>query len=281
MARYTLLLMTEMKQHSKKHTKSNAKFWLARCGASAKGGMILLLFGTFIGQTYLVYADTSETVQLSPVGVAGREVWLANNCQACHQLHGFGGFLGPDLTNVTARVQKPQLAAQLSKGQGQMPRFDLSHAESEALWNFLESMNDTGTGQALNPNLNRSSGQNVGKIDALRLVIEESGTTEVAKGFKVFQTSTCMACHTLYGESAVGAPDLSRSGTQLSASEILQVLEHGRLPGMPPSGLSPDDRASVQAFIVFSSERRAETLSRVVENSTVSFWRSLPWWEFE
>jgi len=274
--------MSDLKRAPKKHPKSNVRFWLARCGSSAKGGLIFALVCAFVGQTFLVYADASETVELQPLGVAGRQIWHTNNCQACHQMYGFGGFLGPDLTNAASRIERSQLAAQLSRGEGQMPRFDMSEDEIDALWAFLETMDETGIGQARNPDLvEHGSVQDAQKIDALGRVIEESGSSEVAAGFELFQNWSCVGCHVLYGQSAVGAPDLSRSGATLEPESILEVLEHGRLPRMPPSGLEPDQRASMQAFITFMGEHREETLERVVEESSGSFWSSVPWWEFE
>lgn len=274
--------MSDPKRDPKKHRKSNVRFWPARCGSSAKAGLIFVLVCAFMGQTYLVYADASDTVELQPLGVAGRQIWHTKNCQACHQMYGFGGFLGPDLTNVASRIERSQLAAQLSRGEGQMPRFDMNNDEIDALWAFLEAMNKTGIGQARNPNLvDHGIMRDSRKITALKLVIEESGSSEVASGFEIFQSSSCVGCHVLYGESAIGAPDLSRSGATLDSESILQVLEHGRLPGMPPSNLEPDQRASVQAFITFMGEHRQETLGRVVEEPGGSFWSSVPWWEFE
>ncbi|MCH7870146.1 MAG: c-type cytochrome, partial [Planctomycetes bacterium] len=34
---------------------------------------------------------------------SGLAIWRENNCQACHQIYGYGGFLGPDLTNLMDR----------------------------------------------------------------------------------------------------------------------------------------------------------------------------------
>ncbi len=237
-----------------------------------------LLVVCFVFQTGLVYTDRKSSVLLDEQAVAGRQLWMQNNCQACHQLHGFGGFLGPDLTNAAARLDRDLFGARLALGQGQMPAFEMDSGEVEALWSFLEAMDQTGVGQARNPNI--VQGRTNAKTKALESVIAESGDVGVAQGFEIFQTNTCQACHTLYAVSAIGGPDLSISGEILSAGEIAHVLEFGRAPLMPPSQLSPDQRASVQAFITFLAEHRDRVLERVSEDP-IPFWRSLPWWEYE
>lgn len=77
----------------------------------------------------------------------GRLVWQKYNCQACHQLYGLGGYLGPDLTNVcSAKGKGPRyIKAMVACGTAQMPSFSLSEEEEAALVAFLSAMDKTGT----------------------------------------------------------------------------------------------------------------------------------------
>ncbi len=252
--------------------------------------MILVLAMGFVVQTALVYTDPGETVQLNAQAVAGRHLWQRSNCQVCHQLYGFGGFLGPDLTNAAARMERTQLDSLLTQGRGQMPAFKMQPDEIDAIWSFLNAMNKTGIGQARNPKLVQQGnfvavgdaelGEASTPTEALNQIIAESGNDSVAEGFRLVETGTCLACHVLYARSAIGAPDLSLSGSQLTPDEIATVLANGRLPLMPTPALSPDEQASVRAFIIFMAEHRQSTLSRVVTKPG-SFWISLPWWEYK
>jgi nitric oxide reductase subunit C len=251
---------------------------------TGKAWMLGILALCFVSQTYLVYADPTETPVLVGEELDGRRVWLANNCQACHQLYGFGGFLGPDLTNAASRLQKPQLVDRLALGEGQMPKFDLPEDDVEALWSFLSAMDKTGVGQARNP---RGSGALANGIPAnspstmaVQKVLNESDNNDAILGFEIYRSYTCVGCHVLFGESAIGAPDLSLSGARLSAEEILNKLEVGVPPFMPPSALPADKREQVQAFITFLAEHREEALTLVEENTDGTFWADLPWWEF-
>ena len=53
----------------------------------------------------------------------GRLVWQNYNCEACHQLYGLGGYLGPDLTNVYSCIGKGPvyIKAMIKSGTGTMP----------------------------------------------------------------------------------------------------------------------------------------------------------------
>ena len=265
-------------------------FWHMRCDAFTKWVLLFGLVIAFFVQTALVYSDSRQVGQISEQALDGRRLWHRNNCQSCHQLYGFGGFLGPDLTNAVARLEREQLNELLTEGYGQMPAFEMESEEIDAIWAFLVAMDRTGTGQARNPiharmarivEAGEAPGVRLsGAEQALADVIDESGDADVAEGYTLYQTRNCAACHVLFARSALGAPDLSLSAQALSADEIMTVLEHGRPPKMPPPALSAPERAQALAFLDFLAERRSETLERIVIESA-SFWSTLPWWEYE
>ncbi len=299
-----------------------ARFWPARCGSFSKELLLLTLLGGFLLQTLLVYTDVHDTVPLSERALSGRRLWHQNNCQTCHQFHGFGGFLGPDLTNITERLDRSTLAAQLVVDDGQMPFFEMSNDEVDALWAFLVAMNETGQGQARNPNLaavsasasggesgsagddsSASTGSDTTSPDdspkaanpgdsapvgqgvantpaaAVKQVVDELNEEQVNAGFALFHGRNCLTCHVYFGRSAIGAPDLSRSGATLTDDELKTVLANGRPPRMPLPALSAREQKDVFAFIRFMAQNRADALGRVVEEPG-SFWGSLPWWEY-
>ncbi|MHC4822593.1 MAG: c-type cytochrome [Planctomycetota bacterium] len=262
-------------------SSDQADFWSRRCGPTAKSGLLGVLLLGFLGQTFLVYADDSPSVELDEVAQEGRRVWLQHNCQACHQLYGFGGFLGPDLTNSASRLQKQQLADRLALGEGQMPKFDIPPEEVDALWAFLVAMDKSGVGQARNPALASATGGTMPAMTAASEVVAASGDSAVENGFRIYKEGACIACHVLFGTSAIGAPDLSLTSSRLSPEEIRQVLEVGIAPTMPPSGLSAEQRAQVQAFLSYLGEHREAALEALEQEKGDSFWSSLPWWEFE
>ena len=76
----------------------------------------------------------------------GQLVWQKYNCQACHQLYGLGGFLGPDLTNVLSNPYKGEeyVRAFIQSGTKQMPVFTIPDEEMSALIAFLKSTDASG-----------------------------------------------------------------------------------------------------------------------------------------
>jgi len=246
--------------------------------------MVGILALGFVLQTTLVYTDTKSSIVLDAQAVVGRGLWMGNNCQACHQLYGFGGFLGPDLTNAASRLERDQLDAQLTLGQGQMPSFEMDADEVDALWAFLVAMDQTGVGQARHPDLvkvaNFAQAKTSPQSKAIASAIAESGDAQVDAGFTLFQSNTCLACHVYFSASSVGAPDLSVSVGKLGNDELLKVLEIGRLPKMPPTGFSASQREQVRAFLVFLAAKRDEIRSQI-QREPRSFWKTLPWWEYE
>lgn len=117
------------------------------------------LFLVFTVFTYLIYTQSGETAPAAPLmsqqADEGRLVFQKYNCQACHQFYGLGGYLGPDLTNASSRPGKGDnyLRAILRTGIGQMPNFNLSENEIDALSAFLKYTDQTGYFPGPFPNL--------------------------------------------------------------------------------------------------------------------------------
>ncbi|MCC6182297.1 MAG: cytochrome c [Bacteroidia bacterium] len=82
----------------------------------------------------------------------GKLVWQTYNCQACHQLYGLGGYLGPDLTNILSQTGKGEalVKAMLKTGTKQMPAFQLTEKETHELIDFLKSTNASGSADPRN-----------------------------------------------------------------------------------------------------------------------------------
>lgn len=76
----------------------------------------------------------------------GRLVWQKYNCQACHQMYGLGGYLGPDLTNIISKEGKGEVVirALIKSGTKQMPAYQLTENEMTNLLQFFESTNASG-----------------------------------------------------------------------------------------------------------------------------------------
>jgi len=96
----------------------------------------------------LIYTsqDCKQPVELSYEASRGQQLWQSNNCWSCHQVYGLGGYLGPDLTNVYSAQYKGEnyIKAFLNSGLKQMPKFNFSEDEKDALVAYLKFIDSTG-----------------------------------------------------------------------------------------------------------------------------------------
>lgn len=109
--------------------------------------VLCILYLVFSLSIYLKPHNIKPLDQKNRIAVAtGRLIWQKYNCQACHQLYGLGGYLGPDLTNEYRKLNKNEdaLRAFFKGGMKQMPQFNLSKNEEDQLIEFLKSTDATG-----------------------------------------------------------------------------------------------------------------------------------------
>lgn len=110
---------------------------------TALGALII----TFMAYNTIIYTSDSAygKISLSKKAQQGENIWLQNNCNACHQLYGLGGYLGPDLTNEYSRVPNQNyLKAMFNSGVKTMPQFHFNTKEKEMLIQFLKEVDQTG-----------------------------------------------------------------------------------------------------------------------------------------
>lgn len=238
--------------------------------------MVIFLLAAFGTQGALVYTDgvAQSRPGLTDLERQGRQVFLAHNCYACHQIYGFGGFLGPDLTNAAQRVPRARLEELLTHGSKQMPAFALPSADIDAVEAYLRAIDRTGVGVA------RSHvPPPIATVQEAVCRRVREGDVAVARGQQVFATF-CSACHVPLRANPLGqavAPDPSGIAARLSRAEIEGVLVTGRAErGMPPAPLDEQQRADVIAFLCWLASCRDQLVSECGAGTA----QDLPWWEF-
>jgi nitric oxide reductase subunit C len=237
------------------------------------------LVSAFLVQTALVYTDdTAERLKpFHALALQGRAIWHANNCQVCHQLYGFGGFIGPDLTNVAARADRDRFDSILTNGSLQMPAFGFSSAEIDALVAFFETVDASGLGQAVQSPPPPATVLDKALVDAA----QRAPMSEAAgRGYRLFKRQPCTGCHRILYSNCLGvatAPDLSLATRKLTDAEIDQVLREGRGMIMPRSGLDAAQRADLIAWMHWMTDHRS-TIETCLELPAGH--AALPWFEF-
>ena len=114
--------------------------------------IFFVLFVCFLAFSIWIYAiplfsPTPYSEKELHLVAEGRLVWQKHNCHTCHQLYGLGGYLGPDLTNVYSRSVNNEhyIRGIVKSGVKQMPAFEISEEEMNALLQFLKNVDQSGT----------------------------------------------------------------------------------------------------------------------------------------
>jgi len=114
--------------------------------------IFLVLFVCFIAFSVWIYAiplfsPSPYSEKELHLVAEGKLVWQKHNCHTCHQLYGLGGYLGPDLTNVYSRSGNNEhyIRGIVKSGVKQMPAFEISEEEMNALLQFLKNVDQSGT----------------------------------------------------------------------------------------------------------------------------------------
>ena len=98
----------------------------------------------FFGYSVFLYANPPAAVGTGEGRIVeGKRIWQKYNCNACHQVYGLGGFLGPDLTNVYGKGAG-YIKAFLQNGTQVMPDFKLSEEEKNDLVAYLRYLDRLG-----------------------------------------------------------------------------------------------------------------------------------------
>ena len=104
-----------------------------------------VIFFVYTGYVWTHGTVAPQSVALTEQVQRGQHLYQANNCTACHQFYGLGGYMGPDLTNVISSKGPVYASAFLMSGSQRMPDFGFSTQEIEDLVSFLEFVDSMGT----------------------------------------------------------------------------------------------------------------------------------------
>lgn len=110
-----------------------------------KKSIAIFLISGFLFYSFFLYSYLpNRTNGQDKIADQGKMVWQKYNCNACHQIYGLGGYLGPDLTNISSLKSKEYICAFLKNGSKIMPKFNLSDSEINQLLAFLNQIDKTG-----------------------------------------------------------------------------------------------------------------------------------------
>lgn len=256
---------------------------LCRCEA-----LLAVLVIAYISLSVVVYTDFprgSADAPLEHLERSGLAVWRGNNCQSCHQLYGFGGFLGPDLTNrVTDRTPDAEFGVILTQGARQMPAFQLAEEEQEAVLAFLRAVNRTGRSQP-EPLTGRPSPPAIRQFAEIADAWEGDGRGEIhpeaRAGLQVWTSTGCGICHVPFTRGNMRAPDLTSGSIDKSIGNLSHVLTNGKR-NMPRFQLDAAQVESLSDYLKWATVNRSELIriNAGLQGHPEFSWRTVPWFEY-
>ena len=233
------------------------------------------------GFVYLNYPGDGVGPRLSPMAKSGLAIWRENNCQACHQIYGYGGFLGPDLTNLMDRRPDEDWEYILTRGRKQMPAFDFDEEQQEEIVAFLTEVSTTGLGvptfTKVKPGVN---------ADTLvgHYLDETKGTADpaVLRGEHQLRENACSQCHRPFTVGNQGAPDLTQTLSLRSPAYVRETLLKSR--GSMPSYdfLTPEQIDDMLACLAWMNQNRLQLGLFYSDgpNGDAFNWAAVPWFEY-
>ncbi len=214
---------------------------------------------------------------------SGLEVWRKNNCQVCHQIYGFGGFLGPDLTNAVDDARSDEdFDKILTVGYKKMPAMNLSDEDRVAVLAFLRAVNRTGRSQPRANSAKRPIDPKLHWEALLEMAEDRNFSDEVKEGCEIVTTASCGSCHVPFMQGLRRSPDLTAAAINRSVGDIRPVLKDGR-GVMPSFQFSDEEIAKISAFLEWIAKNRPELVRKndqMLDRDGFS-WRDLQWWDYK
>ena len=234
---------------------------------------------------YTDYPLTENHPPMTSQERAGLDLWRQNNCQTCHRVYGFGGYLGPDLTNRVGHETPGEIFDSiLTEGSGRMPAFNFDEEERASIVGFLRAVNETGVSQPRPYRLihDFERWEHFGRVSAAwEAESGESLDATAALGLDVWERERCGTCHIPFQFGEGRAPDLARSALDRSPDVIEKVMTTG--PGiMPAYELEAEEVAALSSYLEWFAANRGTLITfneELVERPALDI-SALPWWEF-
>jgi len=206
----------------------------------------------------------------SPANSAGRVLFLANGCLACHGKEAQGTHFAPSLIGITKKYPPAQLTDLLHHPKkamraGGMPAVTVNDAQMKQLVAYLSSLSaapaqeppatvhaaQPAQGQPATPAAAGNAASPAAPAKEAKVV---PLSADAVRGKTLFEHNRCETCHGVGGShGTVAAPGLAGMASVLPASVLDNLLQHHSTQmkngNMPPTNMNPSTRKAIVAYI--------------------------------
>ncbi len=269
---FLILFLLPFYDRNKKRNPSQRPLAMLGCFALIVWFSIYTILGYYSKPGAGLVTKITVSPQASASVKAGAELFSTQGCEACHTVHGQGGHIGPNLSNIGAQGLSDQwLTTQIRDPKShdpstEMPSFkSLSDEQVKHLVDFLQSLGgkpSSGTSSqppqnseaktTSEPNTSTTSTSGSNQPSSLS---PSQNTSLIDQGKSLFNSEGCIGCHTIDGKGGSVGPNLSAEGSKGLSKDWLTVQikdpkKHDPGSVMPPfSSISEQDINALTTYI--------------------------------
>jgi ubiquinol-cytochrome c reductase cytochrome b subunit len=275
---FLILFLLPFYDRNKKRNPLHRPLAMLGCFALVVWFFVYTILGHYSKPGASLTAQVSVSSQASASVKAGAQLFSSQGCVACHTVHGQGGKIGPNLSDIGLKGLSDQwLAAQIRDPKShdpstQMPAFkSLTNQQVKNLVDFLQSLGGSSSTTQSSPSPGPSSaaaqssaaksGSEPNAAVPDGSPNEPSGSPQsqntalISRGKSLFDSQGCIGCHTVEGKGGSVGPNLSDVGSKGLSKQWLTVQlkdpkKHDPSTVMPSfSSLSAQDISALVAYL--------------------------------
>ena len=273
---FLILFLLPFYDRNKKRNPLHRPLAMLGCFALVAWFFVYTILGYYSKPGATLTAKVAVSSQASESVKAGAELFAAQGCEACHTVHGQGGNVGPNLSNIGSQDLSDQwLTTQIRDPKSHdpstaMPAFQsLSDQQVKNLVDFLQSLGGTPSSESSSGTSSQPPQSTEAKIisEPNTSAATTSGPNQpssstqsqtaslISKGKSLFNSEGCIGCHTINGTGGNIGPNLSDEGskghsTEWLVTQLKDPKKHDPSSIMPSfSSLKEDDMKSLAAYL--------------------------------
>ena len=271
---FLILFLLPFYDRNKKRNPLHRPLAMLGCFALVVWFFVYTILGYYSKPGANLTAQVSVSSGASASVKAGAKLFSSQGCVACHTVHGQGGNIGPNLSEIGSKSLSDQwLTTQIRDPKShdpstEMPAFkSLTDQQVKNLVNFLQSLGGSSSMRQSSQSSGVAQGSAAAKTNELNPATaasspnEPSGSSQgqsislISQGKKLFDSQGCIGCHTVEGKGGSVGPDLSDVGSKGLSKQWLTVQlkdpkKHDPSSVMPSfSSLSDQDVSTIVAYL--------------------------------